>query len=104
MEWLTSITTWLLAILVNVWNSTIAFVSDFWVDIADSILSSIASVVVAIPTPSFLNDYSLSSIFSTIPSDILYFVSFLNLPEAFSLVGAGLSFRLLRKVVTLFQW
>lgn len=104
MEWLTGLTTWLLQLIQSLWDSGVAFLNDIWISIADTVLSAIASVIVSIPVPGFMQTFSLSSLFSSMPSDLLYFLSFLQLGQAFLIISAGLAFRLTRKLLTLFQW
>ncbi len=104
MDWLKGLTEWLLTLITNLWNSFIDFLKDFWIDIAEMVLSAIAGTVETIPKPGFLEGISLGSFLSHLPNEVLYFVGFLQLPEAFSLIASGVAFRLARKVITLFQW
>ncbi len=104
MDWLSSITEWLKTLVTNLWNSLVAFLGDFWIDIAEAVLNALAGTIQMIPSPGFLNSYSLGSLFGHLPSDLLYFIAYLDLPEAFSLISMGVAFRLARKVATLFQW
>lgn len=104
MDWLASITTWLVALVKSVWNDFVEFFNEFWIDIAEIVLSAIASTISTIPSPAFLDSFSLSSLFSGLPSSLLYFLSYLQLPEAFALIGMGFTFRMIRKLITLFQW
>lgn len=104
MDWIASLTRWLLSLVKMIWNSFVDFLGDFWVGIADSVLSAVADTIASIPVPGFLDTYSLSAIFASFPSDILYFVSFMNLTSAFAVVGMGFTFRMTRKLITLFQW
>lgn len=104
MEWLSSLTDWFVVLFQGLWNDGLEFLNDFWIGIIQQILSLIADVIVSIPVPSFLANYSLGQLISLMPVDVLYFVSYLRLPEAFGVIGVGVSFRLTRKVLTLFQW
>lgn len=103
-EWLSSLTNWFITVIKDIWQAFVDFLGDFWVDIADFVLSAIASTFSVIPVPHFLDNYSVGTIFSFLPSDILYFVGQLGLPAAFALISSAVAFRLLRKVMTLFQW
>lgn len=104
MDWLTGITQWLLEMIVNFWTSFIAFVNDIWVIIAETVLSAISTTIHSIPSPAFLDSYSMGNLLNNFPSDVLYFLSFLQLPAGFSLIAAGVAFRMTRKLITLFQW
>ena len=104
MDWLSAITEWLKTLFINIFNSLIDFLNDLWLDIAESVLNALAGTISSIPTPGFLESISLGSLISLLPSDVLYFVGFLELSRAFGLISAGVAFRLARKLVTLFQW
>lgn len=104
MDWLTGFTDWILSLVRQLWTDVIAFLTDLWIGIVQTILVSVADLIAGIPVPGFMETYSLGGILSALPSDVLYFVGFLNLPEAFGLIGMGLAFRMVRKVITLFQW
>lgn len=103
-DFLNSLISWVSGVLKSLWADFVNFFNDLWIGIADTVLQSIASTVSSIPTPDFLDRYSLGTIISLLPSDVLYFVSLLGLTEAFYILGLGVSFRMVRKVVTLFQW
>lgn len=104
MEWLSGFTDWFVVLFQGLWNDSIEFLNDFWIGIVEQILFLISSVIISIPAPSFMSLYSLSLLFSSVPYEVLYFVSLLRFSEAFAIIGAGVGFRLGRKVLTLFQW
>ena len=104
MDWLASVTTWLISLVKAIWSDFVDFLNEFWIDIAETILDAIAATIAAIPSPAFLDSYSLSALFGDLPSSLLYFVGHLRLPEAFALIGMGFTFRMIRKLITLFQW
>lgn len=104
MEWLSGLTDWFVVLFQGLWNDGVEFLNDFWIGVVQQILSIIANMIVSIPVPSFISNYSLGQLILSIPPDVLYFVSYLRLSESFALIGAGVSFRLARKVLTLFQW
>ena len=104
MEWLSGLTDWFVVLFQGLWADALEFANDSWVGIFDQVLSLVASIVSSIPVPGFLSTYSLSVLFSSVPPEILYFVVLLRFSEAFAIIGAGVSFRMGRKVLTLFQW
>jgi hypothetical protein len=104
MEWLTSLTAWITGLIKGLWVDLVNYFNEAWINVSQIVLSSIADTVHAIPSPDFLNDYSMGHLFGYLPSDFLYFISYFNLPECFALIAAGFSFRMVRKVITLFQW
>lgn len=103
-DWLSSLTAWIISLIKLIWSDSTDFINDFWIGVAETILMAIASTISAIPAPGFLDSYSLSSLFSDLPSSFLYFLSFLQLREAFAVIGFGFTFRMVRKLITLFQW
>lgn len=102
--WLTDITNWFLNAIKDIWTDFYDFLNDFWIDIAESILNAIASLIESIQPPGFLVSNSISSIISLLPVDLLYFVGQLNLSGAFAFIASGVAFRITRKFITLFQW
>lgn len=104
MEWLTAITQWFLDLVKNLWNSFVEFLNDFWIGIADVVLTAVAGTITSIPSPTFLDSYSMGSLFNQIPTEVLYFLSFIPLSEGFSIISVALAFRIARKLLTLFQW
>lgn len=104
MDWLTGLTTWLLDLVKTLWSSFTDFLDDFWLGIADAILSALAGTITAIPSPGFLSAISVGSLLNQLPSDITYFMSFLPFSQGFALISAGVAFRIARKLATLFQW
>lgn len=95
---------WLVGLVGKLFTEVWDFFYDIFVYILEALLGSFATVFESIPAPAFLSSYSLGNLFSALPSDLLYFIAFFNLPVAFSILLAGFSFRMLRKVSTLFQW
>lgn len=102
--WLSPFTDWLVDLVRGLWNDGLEFLNDFWIDIVRQLLSLIADIIVSIPVPSFLGNISLQQLIDQFPPEVLYFASYLRLSEAFSLIGVAVSYRLSRKVVTLFRW
>lgn len=94
---------WLSQSLTNIYNSLVSYFSDLAILILDGILSAIATVIEGIPVPSFIQG-GMNTYIGGLDSSILYFLSRSGLVEAFAILGAGLAFRLSRKVFTLGQW
>ena len=104
MQWLTDLTAWITSLIKGLWADFVNWFSEIWIDISRTVLSSIADSVHMIPSPDFLNSYSMGNLFGNLPADFIYFVSFLHFPEFFTLIAAGFLFRMTRKALTLFQW
>lgn len=95
---------WLGDLIKSLWQAFVDFIGDIWIDIADIVLTALASVIASIPSPEFLSSYSIGQIIGMMPSEILYFVGMMQIGEGLTLISAGVAFRLIRKVITLFQW
>lgn len=104
-NWLTDITTWLLSLVSGIFTALLNFVHDMALWAFDAILQAFASVITAIPVPSFLSTgVNLSSYFSGFGPYPLYLLSRLNIAACVSVLMAGIAFRLLRKIFTLGHW
>ena len=104
MDAIYALIAWLGELIKSVWTAFSDFLSEIWIDIADIVLQALAAVIVSIPVPSFLSSYSIGQIIGYMPSEILYFVGLLHMSEGFALISGGVAFRMVRKLITLFQW
>lgn len=57
----------------------------------------------AIDPPAFIQS-GITTLTSTIPPDVGYILGATGVDNALGIIGAGYTFRLTRKVLTLFQW
>lgn len=80
------------------------FILDIPLTVLKGMLDGILYLLEMIPVPDFMTDYSLQTVFGLLPDSVLYFVQFFGIPQALALIGSGVAFNLLRKVVTLGQW
>ena len=102
--WLESITKWLVELIKSIFGVLFDIVYDILVMIVDAFLSVLVWIVNSLPVPDFFTSHSLSSLFSAIDPSIIFFVSALGIPEGLGIIAGGVSIRLVRKFVTLFQW
>lgn len=79
------------------------FMQDLFVWCLDTFLTGISALITAIPVPEFLTN-GLSYYLTFIDPSILYFLERSGFAEGLALLGAGVTFRLLRKLITLGQW
>ncbi|EHP38864.1 minor coat protein [Cupriavidus basilensis OR16] len=101
---LNAFATWLLGLFGKAFAALWDLCSDLFINVADLFFQALAALIVAIPAPTFLSNYTLQSLFTGFSSDILYFVGVFRITEGIALLGVAFGFRMLRKVVTLFQW
>ncbi|MBQ0725492.1 MAG: DUF2523 domain-containing protein [Cycloclasticus sp.] len=87
----------------DIFNAVVDFFTELPIKILDGLLSAISSAINSIPVPDFLQN-GLSTLINGIDPSVLYFLDQSNFPECLAILGAGLSFRLSRKLFTLGQW
>lgn len=103
-EWLTKISGWFVDLVKSIFSTIVDLISDVVVWVLDLILGPIGDLITSLGTPSFMASYSFGSLLSGLPPFALYIVNQCNLPAALAVIGAGVSFNLLRKLFTLGQW
>lgn len=87
----------------GLWDDLTGFLLDLPLVILDSILGAIATLIEALPVPSFLN-HSIGDVLAPTMPYIGYFMVESGIAQALSILAAGLAFRLTRKLITLGQW
>ena len=104
-QWLASITTWLVELTKEVFISLWTFIQDGFIWALSRVLGVIGTWIATITVPSFLSSgLNIGSLLSGLPPYALYVAGQTRIGEAMALIGAGVSFYLLRKLLTLGQW
>lgn len=96
-------TTWLVDLVRKVFDALWTWITDAAIAVAEGVLTALAALLALIPMPAFLAA-GMQAFFNGLGGDILYFLNACGLPSALAIIGSGYAFRLVRKVVTLFQW
>lgn len=96
-------TTWLLGLIKEAFSALWDFMSDVFVGLIDMLLTALVALFGTIPIPAFLSE-GLGSVWSGMDGGAMYLLTALGVPQGLAIIGAGYAFRLVRKVVTLFQW
>ncbi len=105
MDWIADFTAWLLGLVKAVFLALVTWVHDAALWAFDGILAGIAALITAIPAPAFLsNGANVGSMLSVMPSFTIYVIQQLNIGACLAVLSAGITFRLLRKAATAFQW
>jgi hypothetical protein len=105
MGWLEKFANWLKDIFLAIWNAVADAVHDAGVWLFEQMCDIASTVINAIPVPDFLADLSFSALFANIDSPLLnWMMGTFQLPACFLILGAGVAFNLLRKLLTLGQW
>lgn len=104
-NWLSLITNWFFSLFQKAFSALTNFIHDFSLWVVFQVTDAIASAIVAIPMPQFLlNGLDITALYTGMPGMVLYVMSQMHISAAFSIISAGISFRLLRKLFTLGQW
>lgn len=85
----------------QLWSDISEFFLDLFATILGLVLDLIVFILGLIPIPSFMEGFTPSDY---IPDSIGYFLDMSNFPEAMAIIGAGILFRLTRKLLTLGAW
>lgn len=99
MDFVDSIIAW----MKGLFKDLVEFITDLPLMILDGILSALAAIIGAIPMPDFMTG-GLQTVVDSLPSSVLWLMANAGIGAALGIIAAGVGFRLLRKVVTLFQW
>lgn len=102
--WLGDLTDWLLGIFKQIWDAFVQFVKDIFLFILDFVMQVVTWILSNIPVPDWLTQYSLNSILGQAGPTIGWVAHEMQIGQAMTLIAAGYAFRLLRKLLTLFQW
>lgn len=102
---LSEISAWLLSLVKGIFFAVWDFLTDIFLTILNGLLTVVAGLVTALPSPSFVSQSDwLAALLSPLPPFALFVVGNLKIPEALAIIASAVTFRLLRKFATLFQW
>jgi len=104
-DWLAKITAWLVGLVTAVFTQLVTWIRDAVLWGFDGVLQAFAGLVAAIPVPAFLSTgIDATSSLSVMPAFTLYVLGQLGIPACMAVISAGVTFRLIRKAVTVGQW
>lgn len=87
----------------KVFGGLVDLLRDAFKWIVDQVLGAIATLLSFIGLPAFATD-GLAALWAQLDPGILYLATSAGLPQALLMIGSAYAVRLVRKVVTLFQW
>ncbi len=99
MSWINDALEWIGSLLADFVNWLLS--GFLW--LFEKLLDGIYALFAAISVPDFMSN-GLDSVTSLVPSDVQYFFAMSGVNEGVLILGAGLAFRLTRKLFTLGQW
>lgn len=102
--WLSMLTHWVAYAINVVFAAFVAVLRDLITAVVVLVLALVSAAIDAIGVPDFLAGKSLGSLLGQTGSVAGFFMTQLRIWEGLALVGAGYVFRIIRKLVTLFQW
>lgn len=100
---LDKLTGWLLQLVTEALSALVSWLKDLAVWAVEAAFGAVAAVLSAIPVPDITGG-GMSALWGGLDSGILWVASAVGIPQALAMFGAAYSFRLARKVATLFQW
>lgn len=95
---------WLGKFGVALFNAAKDLSSDFLLFSLENLLSAVSSLIGLLPVPEFLTAYTPQLLLGSMSGPVLYVLMKLGLPQTLSIIGAGFTFRLTRKLVTIGRW
>lgn len=104
MGWLTNFTNWLREQFLALWNALVELLGDLVVWLVEAMLDLVVVIVEALPAPDFIADYSICALLSSAGPTAAWALGSFRIAEGLGLLAAGFAFRMLRKLLTLFQW
>lgn len=102
-KWLSDKIDSVLQWFVDFFHAIVEYLKDVPLDVFDKVLSAIRGAFTSIPVPDFVVN-GLQSFSSEFPPLMGYLLAQSGVAQGFALIGVAYTFRLLRKVFTLFQW
>lgn len=100
---LAQFTAWLLSLIGQLFTDVWNFLGDLLLYVLEGFLSAVAALFGAIAIPDWMSG-GMQSLFSALDSGPMWFLSAMGLPQGMAFLGTAVLVRLIRKVITLFQW
>lgn len=88
----------------RLWDAIVLFFKDLVLFAIDQMLQLVSLVVEILPVPQFLEQNSLNAMLGRAGPVIGWFVQTFRVDECFALISVAITFRMMRKVLTLGKW
>lgn len=102
--WLSDLTQWLWQLVNAIWQAFVDFVDDLFVTVLEKSLAVVVYVLNLISVPDFMRDHSIGSLLGEAGDTILWLVHILRIDESLMVIGIGMSFYVMRRILTLGIW
>ncbi len=102
--WLDRLTGWFRDALLALFQAFKNLLTDLILKTIQTVFEGMDAIIASIPAPDFLYNYSMCGLLSGAGPTIGWVYQQLHISECMSILAAGILFRMVRKVFTLFQW
>ncbi|WP_313497381.1 hypothetical protein [Pseudoxanthomonas mexicana] len=102
--WLKPAQDWLLQQLQAIWEAIEEVANDVALFFLKHWLAMVLAQWDLIPMPDFLQGYSLCALLQQTGPTVQWALTTFQIPLGLSFIAGGYTFRMIRKIVTLFQW
>ncbi|WP_077529475.1 hypothetical protein [Vreelandella utahensis] len=103
MDWVSDVLDWIKELIKAIFDAFWDLLSDIGLILLSAILDIFLLIISFLTLPSFFAG-GLSEFLGGIDPAVMYFLSKSGLGAGLELIGAGVMFRLTRKLLTLGQW
>lgn len=104
MGWLQKFTDWLAEMIRDLWEAIEGFFTDLFMLWMKQVAGVYMYVLDQISLPDFITQYSMCSLLAAAGPTVGWAMDTFKIGEGLGMIGAAYGYRLVRKLVTLFQW
>lgn len=102
-DWVGGVLEWFLDVISQIFTAAGEMIKDLGVLLLEVVLDLFLLIISYLQAPAFLAE-GLQSYLGALDPAVIYFLSQSGLTTGLNLIGAGVVFRLTRKLLTLGQW
>ena len=102
--WLTELTDFIRRQVERLWTALVDFFRDLVIYALEQSLSLIATAFEKLPAPEFLTQYNLNSLLGSAGATVGWFVDVFKIADCLAVISLGVTFFILRKILTFGKW
>ena len=102
--WLDDITNFIRKQVERLWDAVVKFFQDLVIYAIEKMLDLVAMAFEQLPVPEFMQDYSIGMLLGNAGSTVGWFVQTFKIGECLAVISLGITFRIMRKILTLGKW
>lgn len=103
-DWLKSLSDWIVELVKSIFRFIKDVLYDTAVYIFKQVLEVVRFIVDSLPVADFLQTYNLQALWDSLHPTIKFFATTIGIPQGLLFIAAAVGVRLIRKLLTLFQW